>query len=302
MIQIELDFVTGQMSRRWTTVGVDGVVRFNRETVALPVAYDATWLANRDPLAGQQFELWVVIGQSQCRGRGGPSPNGVKTGGLLQVRDSDKKLIPYVSPAENDVDGASFAESFGATLARLYKPWVTPVIYNLAVNSTGFYDDRWTVTGDLTIDATARIAAARAAHPGMKLGGFLWHQGRRDAGHASTYQAELLATIAHFQSLAGDDPTAPFILGTLEQSFVDSNADGAAINAIIQGVESVAAGRLVVDLSDRVAGSDGVHFETPEAIKIGHQYADRYFAWLKARGEIDRSPHREPGSNRVVFL
>lgn len=308
MIELELNLPAGEVSRRSFTVDEAGQVTRSRVSTPAGVGQDQAWLDGLSVLNAPIYELWVVIGQSQAVGIDtGVSPYAEKTAGVLEVRHSDHALIPYLAPGENDTSGTNFAETFAVDLARLYSPYVVPVVYNLAVGGTGFTDNRWNVAdvgtpeGDLLTATKAGIAAVLAAHPNMRLGGYLWHQGRKDRGDSAAYEAKLLAMIAELQAL-GSKTVTPFILGTLEQSFVDSDAGGAVVNTAIINAANAAAGRITVDLSARVAGADGTHFDTAELVKIGHQYANAFFAWCADQGETALNAWRVPGRQAVVYV
>lgn len=302
MVRLDFDFSGGSVSRLGFAVDNAGGLMRTRSSSTISPGFDAAWLEGLPTLAGHRQQLWVVIGQSQAVGLDtGVSPFASKTAGVLEVRHADQALIAYEAPGENDASGTNFAEAFAVSVARLTGPHIIPVVYNLAVGGTGFHDNRWAVGGDLLTSVTASIQGVLAANPSMTLGGFLWHQGRRDRDHSATYEADLLASIAHFQSL-GSKPITPFILGTLEQSLVDSDVGAAAVNAAIVNAADASAGRVVVDLSDRLAGADGVHFDTSELVVIGHQYASAYSDWCATVGEDSLSGFRLRGRNSAVFV
>lgn len=149
------------------------------------------------------------------------------------------------------------------------------IIVPCGKGGTGFIDGEWTAGGAAYTGAVGRIQAVIAAHPDAVVEGVLWHQGERDRGANTNYQADLTSLITRLRSdipaLAGK----PFIMGEIGR-FVSPGA--VDVNAIMHTIAGSVANTAVVSSEGLTDRGDALHFNAPSYRRLGTRYWDAFAA------------------------
>ena len=199
--------------------------------VALGVRPDGTTYTGGGATS-QQYDVVLIIGQSNARGAGSPVPEPDPWAGIDQYPAANHAgagtIIPAVDPLLHQdprLVGAGFALPF----ARRYRqehPDRQVLIVPAAYGATGFSTSApdqggtwdWTAPDDgtnLAVNAVRQTQdALTAAGSGARLVGILWHQGEGDGSIAADYHLYLDGLIAWLRDQL-DAPDVPFVVGQM---------------------------------------------------------------------------------------
>jgi hypothetical protein len=257
-------------------------------TIMLSLSILSTLSAAENPKlpAKKDFELYLLIGQSNMAGRG-------------KVEDADKVPHPRVfmftktntwAPAtdplhfDKPIAGVGLGSSFARTMAAA-NPKVTIGLIPSAVGGTPL--SRWQKGGDLYQQALER---AKAAMKEGTLKGILWHQGENDSGAESTstnYVARLSQMVKDLRADLGAGDV-PFVAGKLGLFLVDKDKEGKpsywrVVNDQIAQLPQKAPNCAVVESTDLKHKGDQLHFDTPSLHEFGKRYAEKMQALQSAK-------------------
>lgn len=233
--------------------------------------------ASAQPKTNPNFELYVLIGQSNMAGRG-PLTDELKQEGNDSVFVFNKQAqwiiarhpLHFDKPA---IVGVGPGLMFGIEMAKA-TPGKRIGLIPCAVGGTpiehwlpGAFDSA-TNTHPWD-DAAARIT--RAMQYGT-IKGVIWHQGEANsnAAAAETYAVQLAALIHRIRTLAGN-PNLPFVAGELGPFLATSGN----INAQLKKIPGLADHTAVAAAEGLTDKGDKLHFDARSANELGKRYAAR---------------------------
>jgi hypothetical protein len=236
------------------------------------------------PPAKSNFDLYLLVGQSNMAGRGVPEPEDQAANPRLLTFTPEGDWRPATEPITldpNKVHGVGPGVAFGKAMAEARSQRSIGLI-PCAVGATALR--RWEPGADLYSNAVQQAKLAmRFGH----LRGILWHQGESDsnAENAPTYATRLAAMIVALRKEL-DAPDVPFVAGELGQYLItrtnNPNMFAKQLNEIFQNLPS----RLPLTgcassdgLKDK---GDGLHFDSASQRELGKRYA-RQMLELQAR-------------------
>jgi hypothetical protein len=251
--------------------------------VALFLAFVVPSAHGAEPVklpAKKDFQIFLLIGQSNMAGRGKPLEEQDKTPHpRVLLLNKQQAWIPAVDPLHFDkppVIGVGLGLTFAKTVAEA-APDKTIGLAPAAFGGSAISE--WARDGKHYGPALKR---AKAALKDGTLAGILWHQGESDSDpeKAALYQAKLDQLV---QDLRADleSPDVPFIVGTLAD-----NAKGAGVPQI---------NAALVTLADRVPrtgcalatgltmSADKIHFDAGSYREFGKRYAAEWLRVAKVK-------------------
>lgn len=223
--------------------------------------------------ASRQYELYLLIGQSNMAGRGKTTAADRKPHPRVFKFSKRNAWVPATAPLHFDkprIAGVGPGDGFGRAMAEA-EPQAKIGLVPCAVGGTPLR--RWVKGGDLYENAVKR---ARSAMKQGTLKGVIWHQGESDSRSektAGTYAKRLAAMIGDLRKDL-NSPQLPFVAGELgrflnRKRLPHWESVNAAINSLPKTVPHVA----VVDSKGLKAKKDGVHFDAESAREFGRRYA-----------------------------
>jgi hypothetical protein len=230
---------------------------------------DAVKLPNK-----KDFQVFLLIGQSNMAGRGKPLEEQDKTPHpRVLLFNREQAWIPAVDPLHFDkppIVGVGLGLTFAKTIADAHD--TTIGLVPAAVGGSAISE--WAKGGRQYIGAVGR---AKAALKYGTLAGILWHQGESDSdpAKAAVYQVKLDQLVQDLRSdLESSD--VPFIVGTLSDS-----AKGAGVPQINDALRTLAV--RVPHTGCALAKSltmsaDNIHFDAASYREFGRRYAAE---WLR---------------------
>ncbi|MEN6307360.1 MAG: sialate O-acetylesterase [Anaerohalosphaeraceae bacterium] len=253
---------------KWILLGLVGVVSAG------------VWAAENagKPVAPDNLDLYLLIGQSNMAGRGKVEPQDQQADPRIFVLDSSNEWKPAVEPLHFDKQqaGVGPGRSFGAVMAQA-SPGRNIGLVPCAVGGTSI---RVSVPGGYdkatqTYPYDDMLKRVRIAMQAGTLKGILWHQGESDSsmGLAGTYYPAIKTLIERLRkelNAAG----VPFVIGQLGQFA------GAPWDAGRRGVDT--AHRMLaaqmpycgfVSSEGLAAMEDGIHFDAAGARELGKRFA-----------------------------
>jgi hypothetical protein len=232
-------------------------------------------ISQAQPKKGPQFDLYILIGQSNMAGRGPITPDiADEHDEHVYTFTKDKQWVIAKHPLHFDkpsVAGVGPGLTFGIALSRAM-PAVKIGLIPCAVGGTPIEHwvpeayDAATKTHPYD-DAVERITAA------MKYGvvkGVIWHQGEADSRpeKAKIYLAQLTKLIQRIRDLTGN-PDLPFIVGELGRyrpTSININTELAKLPALVPYTA-------VVSSEGLVHKGDNTHFDGHSAQELGRRFA-----------------------------
>lgn len=154
------------------------------------------------------------------------------------------------------------------------------IIVPCGKGGTGFIDGEWTAGGAAYTGAVGRIQAVIAAHPDAVVEGVLWHQGERDRGANTNYEADLTSLITRLRSDVPALAGKPFIMGEIGRFVSPGSVD---VNAIMHTIAGSVANTAVVSSEGLTDRGDALHFNAPSYRRLGTRYWD---AFATLRGSV----------------
>ncbi|HEY4061043.1 MAG TPA: sialate O-acetylesterase [Puia sp.] len=229
----------------------------------------------------RDFDLYLLIGQSNMAGRAPLDSAGKQTDPLIWMLDKNNNWVPATDPVhfdKPDVAGVGPAISFakemllnrgqrngdhnddtqrkiglipcaiGGSPIRVWEPDST------YLNGLHPYDDA--------------IRRARVALQQGRLKGIIWHQGESDNNpqSAAIYMSKLQALILRLRKDL-DSPDLPFVAGEIGYF-----GKGTPINAVIDLLPRTVPHTAVVSAEGLTDKGDKTHFDTRSARELGKRY------------------------------
>ena len=224
-----------------------------------------------------QFELYILIGQSNMAGRGVITPEFQQLGHpRVFMLNKDGSWVTAKHPVHFDkpaVAGVGPGLSFGIMMAE-ENPKVKIGLIPCAVGGTpieawtpGAWDQA-TQTHPYD-DALLRIKTA------MKSGvikGIIWHQGEANSSKAKSklYLKQLDSLVNRIRKEVGN-PKLPFVVGELGQY----RPRYSIVNAKLAKVPKMIPFSGLVSSADLVHKGDSTHFDGPSADLLGRRFAEK---------------------------
>jgi len=227
--------------------------------------------------ADANFELYVLIGQSNMAGRGQMTAEFEKMEHpRVYMWNAAGQWVPAKHPVHFDKPkyaavGPGLAFGMGMAEAN---PKVKVGLIPCAVGGTsieqwtpGAYDEK--SKAHPFDDAILRIRAA------MKYGfikGVIWHQGESNSSEkkSRTYLNRLDTLVNRIRAEVGD-PKLPFVAGELGRY----RERYAIINSLLAKVPGIIPFTGVVSSEGLVHMGDSTHFDGASATRLGHRYAEK---------------------------
>ena len=239
------------------------------------------------PADPAQFQIFLLIGQSNMAGRAPVQPDDKVADPHVLVLNSDDQWVTEGEPIHFDkpkAAGVGPGYTFGKLLAAK-EPGVTIGLVPCAFGGTSLaqWDPR---SKDKALYPPDNLYgnAIRRAEIAMKSGtltGILWHQGESDSGkNAGTYAARLAPLIASFRADLGA-PQVPFIAGEIGYFGYDKNPNKQTINDQIDALPTAVPFCGVASAKDLVDKGDHLHFDNASQKELGKRYFE---AFLKLEG------------------
>jgi hypothetical protein len=165
----------------------------------------------------QQYDLYLLIGQSNMAGRGKVEAQDTTVHSRVFALDKNNEWIPAKDPVHFDkkVAGVGLGRTFGIEMAKV-NPKAKIGLIPCAVGGSPI--DAWKVGGYHTQTKShpwdEMEKRLKAALKSGALKGILWHQGESDSNPEKCYEYELKLKdlILRVRSLV-DNPNVPFVAG-----------------------------------------------------------------------------------------
>jgi len=230
-------------------------------------------------LAAQDYEIFLLIGQSNMAGRGVVEDQDRQPIEGVYMLDAQQAWKPAVDPMHYDkpaIAGVGLGRSFGKTL-RAANPYRRIGLVPAAMGGSAL--DEWKTDGPLYKNAVDR---AKAAMKTGRLRGILWHQGESDSNtedKARSYRERWTAFIGQLRSDIGD---VPVVVGQLGEFLYTRPEKPQLISRIVN--EQLALLPLYVPRVAFVSSQglqhkgDGVHFDSAGLRELGRRYALAYLS------------------------
>ena len=234
---------------------------------------------SKDTEIAAQYDLYLLIGQSNMAGRGVVDDLGVSDKNISMLTQ-DGLWVPAADPLHFDKPdyvgvgpGLSFAKAMAAQDKTRRIGLIPAAVGGSAIAAWapgGYHEDTKTHPYD------AAIARTRLALKDGTLKGILWHQGESDshAEKAPLYQGALITLVENLRHDLGA-PDVPFIVGGLGDFRTDNKPGALAITAILKDAPFYIPDTGFVSASGLSHGGDGVHFDTASARELGARYASK---------------------------
>ena len=231
------------------------------------------------PPAREQFDLYLLIGQSNMAGRGKPDAESKAPNPRVLKFTGENTWAPGVDPLNfyrPGKEGVGLGTTFGRVMAAA-DPNVTIGLVQCAVGGTPL--ERWQKGGDLYGRAVTR---ARLAMKDGTLKGILWHHGENDSHKeetARTYGDRLVRMVADLRADLGAGDV-PFLAGKIGPSLdlYKGNERGRMefwklVNEQIDNLPGRIPNSAVVESDGLTDIGDHVHYDSPSLRVFGKRYA-----------------------------
>lgn len=233
---------------------------------------------------GEQFHLYLLIGQSNMAGRGKLDKASDTPPERVWKLNREKQWEPATEPLHFDIPsiaGAGLGLSFAEKMAAR-DPDISIGLIPCAVGGSQL--SRWQKGADLYQSALERTRRAR--EDGV-LKGILWHQGENDAVSkelAETYVERLQQTVTNLRTDLGL-PDVPFVAGELgdfsPDTYLGKPYYWKIINEQLNRAPVLIPNLAVVKSDGLKDAGDACHFSTEALREFGERYAE---AMIKLQG------------------
>jgi carbohydrate esterase-like sialic acid-specific acetylesterase len=229
----------------------------------------------------QEFQLFLLAGQSNMAGRGKVDDEGRKPQPRIYSLNKDGKWQPAVDPLHWDKPeaGAGIGKPFAEIIASK-NPSISiglvPTACGGSPISTWSPGKFWEQTKSHPYDDFL-VRAKRAMQDGT-LKAILWHQGESDSNamDAAEYETRLTELINRMRSDL-NAPDLPFIIGQLGRFPAKPwSKDREAVDAAHQAVARKMKNVRFVSSEGLNSRGDNLHFDTPSLRIFAHRYAEAY--------------------------
>jgi len=237
------------------------------------------------------FQLYLLIGQSNMAGRGAVDPESKQTDPRVEMLTKELTWKPATDPLHFDKAAAGVGPglSFGKEMAKA-NPKVRIGLIPCAVGGTsikvwvpGMLD-----TATKTHPYDDMLARVKAAQKTGVLAGIIWHQGESDRSSKVDYGQSLTDLIALLRK-DFNDPDLPFVAGELT-SFNPKEANGgnkSKFNEVVQGLATSVKNYTCVSGDGLKDKGDRLHYDTESARILGKRYAEKMI-------ELQKNKRTEP--------
>lgn len=235
----------------------------------------------------EQFDLYLLMGQSNMKGRGIMPEEPKRDSRIVVMHLKDDRWYLARHPLHLTGDARTFAGhdnagvgpglSFAETVVT-GNPRVRVGLIPCAVGGSRI--DLWQQGAKLYVNAVRRAELALQATALVKgrIRGVLWLQGEADSApnRREVYATKLLKLVDNLRADLST-PDLPFIACTVgEMGESPRVADKAAMNAILLSLPDKRPHTACVDARDLKGNiGDNVHFDTASQNAIGRRYADQ---------------------------
>jgi len=223
----------------------------------------------------KDFQIFLLIGQSNMAGRGKPLEDQDKTAHpRVLLLNKDETWIPAVDPLHFDkppIVGVGLGLTFAKTVADA-QPEKSIGLVPAAFGGSAISE--WAKG---TRHYNASIARAKVALKDGTLAGILWHQGESDSdpAKAAIYQEKLDQLVKDLRADL-ESPNVPFVVGTLADK---AKGDGApVINVALRTLADRVPNTGCAIAKDLTMSSDNIHFDAASYREFGRRYAAE---WLR---------------------
>lgn len=237
------------------------------------------------PAGSERLDLYLLIGQSNMKGRGFMPETPTNDPRLLMMHLRDDQWYRARHPLHLTGDARTFKghDNAGVGPGLAFAEAVLAAEPRAAIGLVpcakgGSPIRLWGEDGPLYVEAIRRAKLARSQGPEGKtrLRGVLWLQGEADArpGSVETYGDALLGLVDRLRRDLGD-PDLPFLACTIGEARSGGDDDPRKqINAILLDLPQERPRTACVDARDlRGHIGDVVHFDTASQEEIGRRYA-----------------------------
>jgi hypothetical protein len=237
-------------------------------------------LRGEDMGRGENFYLYLLIGQSNMAGRGEVGPEDREVHPRVLTLDRANVWVPAADPIHFDkpIVGVGPGLTFGKVMAER-DPAIRVGLIPCAAGGSPIVVWRpggyWEQTDSRPYDD-----AVKRARVGMRDGvlkGILWHQGESDADgsgeDAPLYEGRLVALIGALRADLGL-PDLPFVVGTLGDFFAAGRPAAEIVNSALRGIPRRVAHTACVDAQGLGHKGDELHFGAEAARELGRRYAE----------------------------
>lgn len=234
------------------------------------------------PAHPAQFELFLLVGQSNMAGRAPIQPEDKAADPRVLILDHEDKWVTQGEPIHFDKpkDAAvGPGYTFGKLLADK-EPGVTIGLIPCAFGGTSLaqWDPK---SGDKKLYPPYSLYenAIRRAQIAMKSGtlkGILWHQGESDAdANAGTYATRLAPLVASFRTDL-HAPNVPFVAGEIGYFGYSTHPGSQTVNEQIDTLPTVIPFCAIASARDLVDKGDHLHFNNASQKELGKRYFDAF--------------------------
>ena len=237
-----------------------------------------------EPPPDSNFQLYLLIGQSNMAGRGALDAESQQTCPRVEMLTKDLAWKPATDPLHFDKPAAAGVGpglEFGKKMAEA-NPTVRIGLIPCAVGGTSIKvwvpgaEDKDTKTHPYD-DMLQRVREAQRA--GV-LKGILWHQGESDRNDSDAYGRELTDLITLLRKYL-KAPNLPFIAGELPGFNTNNAAATKKFNAVVQGLAMKEKYYVCVSAEGLHHKGDHLHCDAESARILGRRYAEIMIALQK---------------------
>lgn len=227
--------------------------------------------------AGQGYDLYLLMGQSNMAGRGRVAAADTLTHPRIWVLKQDstwataRSPLHYDKPSAGVGPGMQFARELAATAPTDTLGLIPAACGGASITSWlpgGYHDQTQSYPFDDAV-SRARIASSKG-----RIRGILWHQGESDS-HDGRYQLyrQRLDSVMHLiqEELGLED--VPIVVGQLAPFFVRRVPEAAEINRILHEFAEAHPNVGIVSAEGLTHKGDSTHLSSESAREMGRRYA-----------------------------
>lgn len=245
------------------------------------------------PPKAENFDLYLLVGQSNMSGRGRVTPADSQPDTRVLVLGKDGEWLLQGEPVHFDTRNAAVGLGFAfAKRMADHSPGVTIGLIPCAVGATP--QKRWMPGGDLYEEAVRRAGIAQQSG---RLRGILWHQGESETGSLVRSKAygENLAKIVEGFRRDLNAPGVPFVAGELGEFLYMKSEERAAnakiVNEQINRLPALVPNTAVIPSAGLGHRGDGTHFNAEAQREFGRRYYEAMVALRKKTTTTQKVAH-----------
>ena len=236
-------------------------------------------------MAGETYDLYLLIGQSNMAGRGKVDEESKKTHPRVFALNKDGQWIPAVDPLHFDKPGAGVGPglAFGKAMADAH-PQAKIGLIPCAVGGSSI-----SVWKPGALDAATKthpyddmLARVKIALKDGTLKGILWHQGESDrSGEAAKHYAADLTELVKRLRTEFNLPEVPFVAGEIGLLNEKNKDVTVHFNGILHELTKTIPNYAVTSAAGLKDKGDNLHFDTASARELGKRFAETMNAFKK---------------------